>query len=277
MRIIKMPVVLKTQRSFHKSSPWSNFTFQHELPFTPETKAPKFQVKYDLVKRNFESVATVIEPTTYVPLTRQSFNAVVTPVKMESKIEAVQTEPIDIKQEPEFLKTVTGIAAYERAMAQEEISKIEKQKAMSDFQANFVKDFLNTFLYTKFKVPPEMAEDLNLIIESAKRVEGSVDKDGKFVLRKDSEYNKDIEQQLNDWLDVAVASGIQTRQYTIDDISKEIEEYFNSKLRPLKRKRQEPFVFGDQRKKVKIGKPTDKSKVSHENILLTKKRKGKKV
>ncbi len=273
-----MPVVLKTQSTFHKSSPWSNFTFQHELPITPETRAPKFQVKYDLVKRNSESVATVIEPTTYVPLTRQPFNAVVTPVKMESKVEAVQTEPIDIKKEAEFLKTVTGIAAYEKAMAEEKISKMEKEKAMSDFQANFVQDFLNTFLYSKFKVPVSMAEELNLIIQAAKKVEGSVDKDGKFVLRQDSQYNKDIEEQLNDWLDTAVASGIQTRQYTIDDISKEIEEYFNSKLRPLKRKRsQEPPKFGKSFKKVKVGKPSgDKSKVTYENILLTKRRRGTK-
>jgi hypothetical protein len=280
-----MPVVLKTQSAFSKPSPWSNFTFRNEISNTPETKAPKFQVKYDLVKRNSQKTndfATVYEPTRAYGTTVQAFNAVVTPVKTKTETPVktetfeTQTETFDIKQDPEFLKVVTGIAAYERALAEEEISKIKKQKALAEFQAGLTTDFLNTFLYGKFKVPIEMSEELSLIMKAAQRVEGSLDKKGNFILRTDSQYNNDIQQQLNDWLDTAAAAGIQKREYTMDDVTEMLEDYFNNKLRPLKRKRtEEPPKFGKSFKKTKVEK-TDKSKVSYENILLTKRRKGTK-
>ena len=95
-----MPVILKTQKAFIKFSPLSHFTFQHELPMTPETKAPKFQVKYNLVKRDSQSepVASVFEPTNYVPL--------------------VQRPEIDFVANQRAIAQA-GQAAYERALLQQ--------------------------------------------------------------------------------------------------------------------------------------------------------------
>jgi hypothetical protein len=89
-----MPVILKTQKSFQKLSPWSNFTFPNEISQSAEVKAPKFQVKYNLVKRNSQRdpVASVFEPTNYVPLVVQQFQVKAEPQPVEPQVE-METEP----------------------------------------------------------------------------------------------------------------------------------------------------------------------------------------
>jgi hypothetical protein len=266
-----MPVILKTQRAFVKFSPSSQFTFPNETSSTAELKAPKFQVKYNLVKRDSqkEIVASVFEPTTYTPLVQQpqidfaanqralaqagqaAYERAILQQGMEPQVKAetvvggMQTEPYSITQHPDFFETVEGLL--------DSIENDTKEKvARAEFQANLQKDFINTFLYSKFKVPPEMDEQLFLIIESAKNCEFTVDENGKVVLRKDSEYNQDIFKQLDAWMDVASAAGAQRREMTIDDATKLIEKEVSFIVKRYNLKRKILATDGKLEKRIKL-------------------------
>ena len=68
-------------------------------------------------------------------------------------------------------------------------------------------------MYSRFKVPPEMAQELATLMEMAKKVE--VDSEGN--IRKDSQYNSDIYRDLGNWMDRAVQAGVQMRNLNISD------------------------------------------------------------
>lgn len=117
-------------------------------------------------------------------------------------------------------------------------------------------DFINNFLYTKFKVPIEMDEELQTILNSLTRVEGTF-KDGKFSLRKDSEYNQDMYNQLNDWLNRAVQAGVQIREFNHADVTNLLEAYGSvmNRVNVLKRKQSGegfPWIVKQKKKRKKV-------------------------
>lgn len=106
-----MPVILKTQKSFQKLSPWSNFMFPNEISQSAEVKAPKFQVKYNLVKRDSqrEPVASVFEPTNYVPLVVQQFQVKAEPqVKAETQLKIETDLPLSSTSSSSFYSPLSS-------------------------------------------------------------------------------------------------------------------------------------------------------------------------
>jgi hypothetical protein len=234
-----------------------SFQFEHEKFKTPETKVPTYRPKFSRYTTK-QNPAQVDQPSTYQPLVVQipsnpvvqtrdigtqsgystnEFSMQAAPSQneigtMTSNVKNIstgsQTEQYLISEHPGFYDLVTGIVAGEKYKYDEMIKAAEEAKAYAIYEKNLMSDFIDTFLYGSFRVPPEMSEELRLIIEASKKAELITNDQGQLQVNPNSEYNQSLTDMFNDWLTRAVHAGDQNRLNWAVPIDTVIEDYIKS-------------------------------------------------
>ena len=140
----------------------------------------------------------------------------------------VQTGPYPITQHPEFFDIIQGVIAFEQQEYQRQLNAAERTIAEERFLKEMNEQFIKTFLHGHFKVPVDMAEELAFLMGMLRRVEGHYE-NGRFVLDPQSQYNRDLFNNFDEWLRNAAAAGQRVKLFSIGDVTSMIEDYINRK------------------------------------------------
>jgi hypothetical protein len=136
------------------------------------------------------------------------------PISISTQTGVIPITPLE--QHPDFFRTMTGVQAFEKAQAEEAVEKVESEKRQMASEVALMNDFISTFMFDRFKVPIDMAEELNTLLQMTKNLE----LDSKGKLRKDSPYNQDLYRDIDNWMDRAVQAGAANRRVSISDWSR---------------------------------------------------------
>jgi hypothetical protein len=140
----------------------------------------------------------------------------------------VQTGPYPITQHPEFFDTIQGVIAFEQQEYQKQLNAAERAIAEERYQKELYQEFIQNFLFGHFKVPIEMAEELDFLMGMLRRVEGHFE-NGRFIVNRQSQYNRDLFNNFDEWLRDAAAAGQRVKLFSMGDITSMIEDYINRK------------------------------------------------